>query len=171
MALVSDPATVAELNATVGPGISEAYLNGVTDGTTEQYPKLPGYDKLKVEDRQKGLQGLLGTFAALLKAFTGRSRTNATLLNSFTGGTGIQYFKTIDGYVQLEGYVIAPSSPNSKAILQLPVGYRPSTTRYFAVQGGSGYCAVAVQADGYVICQSATASVYLALDPVRFSIL
>ena len=78
----------------------------------------------------------------------------------------LSFFKDAQNIVHLQG-VVKPGLLNLP-LVTLPVGYRPKSTRYFAVNSNSAFGDVWIGATGQVVAR--LASVWMGLDGISFSI-
>ena len=112
-------------------------------------------------DAQK--QGLLTTPAAQLPSL------NSPWINYGGGYLGVQYYKTAEGIVVIEGLVQAPggSSTSGVVLFTLLPGFRPSGTLMFGPWSGGGSCRIDVTASGDVIIQSGNTA-FTSLSGISF---
>jgi hypothetical protein len=98
--------------------------------------------------------------------------TNFTYLNSWSTAAALTAvaYTLYDGWVELRGQAVA--SAGAVTICALPVGLRPTVSRYFGTTGklstGSNLIArIQVDASGNVIADTLYSG-YISLDNVRF---
>lgn len=89
-----------------------------------------------------------------------------------TAGDGVvQYTKTADGTVYLRGVATGGSLENDAAIINLPVGYRPSRFIYKkALNNSYGTAIVVIYANGDVTVKKNVDNNWLCLDDISFKI-
>jgi hypothetical protein len=117
----------------VEPQLETSFLEGVT-ASGAFLPALPGYATIPEALRPPGRQGILATFAALLKGLADfrPTFTDLTLVNEFSQWGDPEYFAagsalTPTGEVILRGLVRTPTTAASGATFGvLPVGHRPA---------------------------------------------
>jgi len=147
-------------------------------GVTQSGPYLPGlyqYTTIPSDSRTLGRQGILSTFAGLLKrlSFYSPAVTNLTLQSGFTQyGQGFEfasYYKTITGDVVLQGRISRFAPGPNIAFAQLPEGFRPqlALTSPVTVSGVAKH--VHITSDGDIICGAPLlVNEWLSLDGIRF---
>lgn len=98
---------------------------------------------------------------------------NASYRNGWktAGDTPIQYSKTMDGIVHLRGVTKGGSLADNAAIINLPVGYRPSKYMYKkALNFRYQTAIVGINTNGDVTVKSNVDSDWLCLDDISFKI-
>lgn len=148
----------------VDPKVEDTFLNGVTQSGA-YLPGLPRYDTIDTNLRQSSRQGILSTFAGLIKGLgTFRpSVVTPALINGFFAWTDaayepLGYRVNLDGTVSLQGLVGCPADSLFKAIFVLPSELRPSknlifpTTCTTGVPGDLGkFSSIVVNGNGNVV--------------------
>ena len=98
---------------------------------------------------------------------------NASYRNGWktAGDAAVQYTKTADGIVQIRGVATGGSLENDAAIINLPVGYRPSRFIYKkALNNSYGTAIVVIYANGDVTVKNNVDNNWLCLDDISFKI-
>ena len=98
---------------------------------------------------------------------------DASYLNGWktAGDTPIQYSKTTDGIVHLRGVTKGGSLADNAAIINLPVGYRPSKYLYKKALNNSYQIAiVGIDTNGNVTVKSNVDKNWLCLDDISFKV-
>ena len=93
--------------------------------------------------------------------------TAATLQNSWAnfGGTyGSAAYRRLNGQVFLRGVVKDGSITSGTAVLTLPAGYRPGSTRRFVSVSSTGFAVLEVNTAGQVLCNVVGSNASLSLD-------
>lgn len=98
---------------------------------------------------------------------------NAVYQNNWktAGDAAVQYIKTADGIVHIRGVATGGSLENDAAIINLPVGYRPSRFIYKkALNNSYGTAIVVIYANGDVTVKNNVDNNWLCLDDISFKI-
>ena len=104
-----------------------------------------------------------------IKRVVGAGAPAAAFTNSWAnnaGGTAAAYWFDSDGNVCIEGDVDTGTPPSS--VFTLPVGYRPTALKRFAVDANGAYGLVTVNTDGTVVVTVGSAT-RTSLSKIRFS--
>ena len=98
---------------------------------------------------------------------------NASYRNNWrAAGDGVQYIKTADGLVCIRGVATGGSLEDNAAIINLPLGYRPSRYMYKkALNNDYGTAIVGIDTNGNVTVKSKNVdNLWLCLDDISFKI-
>lgn len=97
---------------------------------------------------------------------------NATFRNNWrAAGDSVQYSKTSDGLVCIRGVATGGSIADNAAIINLPVGYRPSRYMYKkALNNSYGTAIVGINTNGDVTVKKNVDNNWLCLDDISFKI-
>lgn len=129
-----------------------------------------GWTFSNVFDMDSGGNLLTGTATLASTPF----QTSISLVNTWTAGSHTPgYKKSTNGIVEIRGNIVAGSSSYGNAVFVLPVGYRPSQQKIFAIFDSSsvklGQCIV--DTNGNVVPNVSTGSVgdAINLDGIMFN--
>lgn len=166
---------IKSLLQAVEPQIEAAFAEGVTQAG-DFLPALPGYTTIPDTMRPQGRQGILSTFASLLKGVLGFRPT----VNSFNFQNGYSvwgdpnfqdagWYLDLNGDVVLIGLVANPAHLSDVDIAVLPEGYRPAKTLLFTSMSVSTPITISVKNTGGVAIRTDLASAgFASLSGIRF---
>lgn len=148
-ARTTNPAANVNVLLNAAPNVTELRMERCefndTSGTF--YNTDSGFDLTKLRNRNIKING---TEVAGKDYATG----TPTFANSWTGA-GFVLIKRTDGFVAFDGIVSGGVGADATLIMQLPLGYRPRTTRRYQAPNGSGTTTmIEIRSDGGVIIVS-----------------
>lgn len=179
MALVLTPDQAAFITQ-VDADIHTDFLTGVTlpGGTPATMAKLPKYDEMKPEVQQQIRDGLKTALVPLLyRLLLFKPTVHVVQPTEYSNGFGpaglsgyadLQYSKTLDGEVVLEGLSSLPGSPDGLTIFNLPDGFRPDSKRIFLVSSDDTAASIEISPSGDVSCRFSAGTGWISFDGVRF---
>lgn len=156
--------------------LESAFLTGVTQ-SGDFLPKLAGYDTIPEALRPQGRQGILSTFAALVKrmALFRPSRLPLSYMNGFANWpdtsfqAGSVYQSAASGEIVIEGLCYnAISQPAFTVIAVLPEGFRPATSLIFPVSHDATCEPVRILSNGQIVAEFVTTTNPISLSGIRF---
>lgn len=175
MPLDVTPEQQAFLNE-VDTHLETAMSTGVAQGPVF-LPALPNYDRIPANMKVTGRQGILSTFAALVKGLFDLQQPlePITLVNGFTNWTDAA-FRTPQGYksagneVGLTGMMRCPTIAAYQTLGVLPVALRPTQAVIVTVVKSETPVSLYIKADGELTLGAAcTDGEWLSID-TRFRI-
>lgn len=155
----------------VDPNVDTAFAEGVTS-TGNYLPPLDGYDKIQPDLKPGARNGILATFAALVKQMAATPvPTNCSLLDGWYGNSTfppVTYSKTILNDVFLNGVIYSSGTVSNSIAIILPEGYRPSRELYLPAIASTGLMGITITTVGTVILPPTLAGDWVSLDSIRF---
>lgn len=170
--IASDTGTAIETGISL-PGQSPSSL-----------PGIQAYANLNSHIKSTSTAEIMRAYGPIIKDLGVAGVPDATWINVASFGTGfaqsgvidysgghVRYFKDAFGWVQMDGLLLAPSSPLGLIAFTLPAGYRPATKLIFMVVSTTGVVGtVGIDTTGAVTVILMTGSILYSMTSIRFKV-